>query len=184
MGGSAPGLWGRGCIHGDGGPWPAKRTPLGRRTPKMESRPHIHGRELVLRSGLVSEDGRAESLVAEAVDTAASFLKTGEQPQPILITDSWGDRRTEHFAETGLLGAKEKFGAFTGGATGDQICALVYIGHVGLDEDTIVVELGLPGEGDARMFVQRFRPRKGPLRGFQLRGELRAISPTKSPAEP
>ena len=126
------------------------------------------------------EDGRPGSLVAEAVETAASFLKTGEQPQPILITDSWGDRRTEHFAETGLLGAREKFGAFVRGATGEETCALVYVGHVDLDEDAIVVELGQPGNEHAGMFIQRFRPRKGPLRGFKLRGELRAISPTES----
>jgi hypothetical protein len=146
----------------------------------MRSRPHVQGVPTALRSGVMAEAGPPESLVAEAVDTAASFLKEGEEPVPILITDSWGDRRTEHFAETGLLGAKEKFGAFVSGASGEQTCALVYIGHVDLDEDAIVVELGKPGEDDAAMFVQRFRPRKGPLRGFKLRGELRAISPEES----
>jgi hypothetical protein len=123
------------------------------------------------------EAGGPASLVAEAVDTAASFLKRGEDFDPILITDSWGDRRTEQFAETGLLGAKEKFGAFVRGATGEQTCALVYVGHVG---DEIVVELSQPEKDHAGMFVQRFRPRKGPLRGFKRRGKLRAISPTES----
>ena len=130
----------------------------------------------------MTEDGPPETLVAEAVETAASFLKRGEEPDPMLITDRWGDRRAEYFSRTGLLGAKEKFGALVSGATGEQTCALVYIGHVDLDEDAIVVELGQPGRTDVGMFVQRFRPRKGPLRGFKLRGELRAIGPSQSQA--
>lgn len=119
-------------------------------------------------------NGAPDNLVAEAVDTAASFLEGGKQLHPIVITDNWGDRRAEHFEETGLPGAKEKFGAFTGGAVSEQTCALVYARDAHRDEGAIVVELGLPG-GEPKTYVQRFRPRKGPLRGFKLRGEPREV---------
>jgi hypothetical protein len=127
--------------------------------------------------GSMADAERPESLVAEAVDTAASFLRAGDEPHPVVITDNWGDRRTEQFEETGLLGAKEKFGALLGGTTTEQTCALVYISDVSREEGAIVVELGLPGEAEPKIYVQRFRPRKGPLRAFKLRGELREISP-------
>ena len=42
---------------------------------------------------------------------------------------------------------------------------------LGHDEEAIVIEHGQAGRAEAEVFAQRFRPRRGPLRGFKLRGE-------------
>jgi len=45
----------------------------------------------------------------------------------------------------------------------------------GDDEPVIIVERGLPGQPEAKTFMQRLRPRRGLLRRFKRIGELEPV---------
>jgi hypothetical protein len=44
----------------------------------------------------------------------------------------------------------------------------------------IIVERGLPGQPKTKTFVQRFRPRRGPLRRFKRVGELKPVGESEA----
>jgi hypothetical protein len=111
-------------------------------------------------------------LVVDAVELAKGRLQAGEELVPLLITERWGDRGVEHFEPHALEGARARFGEFRRAATGSASCALAHLGHVGLGEQAIIIELGRAGHAEAEVFFQRFRPRRGRLRGFKLIGDL------------
>jgi hypothetical protein len=110
-------------------------------------------------------------LLAEAVETAESVLRTGGHLAPFIITDRWGDARVEKFDTDALTDGKAKFWEFVHGTPGAEARALVYIGRVGLGEEAIVIERGQAGTGEAEVFVQHFRPRRNRFRGFKLSGQ-------------
>jgi hypothetical protein len=116
-----------------------------------------------------------QDLLVDAVEIAESRLCTGERLGPFMITDRWGDRRVEEFDIAALSDAKKKLGEFIRTAAGDERCVLVYVGRVGYDEDAIVIERGLAGRGEAQVFVQQFRPRRGRLRRFKLIGQAQPV---------
>ena len=109
-------------------------------------------------------------LVVEAVEIAESFLRLGQELDPIMITDRWGDRRVEEFGREDLEGARARLLEFLRTAAGEEDCALAYLGHVE-HQEAIVIEHGKAGRPEAEVLVQRFRPRRGPLRSFKLVGE-------------
>ena len=119
------------------------------------------------------------NLVVHAVEIAESHLRSGHGLIPFMITDRWGDRRVEQFEREGPGGAQARFWDFVRTAAGDETCALVYVGRVDLDEEAIVIEHGQAGRQEADVFIQRFRPRRGPLRGFKLIGEPTPVGPTE-----
>ena len=120
-------------------------------------------------------------LLVDAVETAESVLRTGERLAPFMITDRWGDRRVEQFDTDALTDGKARFQEFVHGAGGAETCALVYVGRVGHGEDALVIECGQAGE-EAEVFVQRFRPRRGRLRGFKLSGQPTPVGTSESAA--
>jgi hypothetical protein len=115
----------------------------------------------------------SSDLLSEAVETAASFLRQGDDAPTLLITDRSGDLRVEEF--DGISPGRTRMVEFLRGAAGDASCALVFIGRVKLDESAIVIECGVEGSSEVEVFVQRFRPRKGRFRGFKLLGEIESI---------
>lgn len=125
------------------------------------------------------EDTPRGSLVVEAVETAESSLRAGQELAPFMITDRWGDRRVEDFEADDLGGAQARLSDFLRTAAGDETCALVYIGRVGTDEEAIFVEHVRAGQQEAAVFVQRFRPKRGPLRRFKLLGDPTPLGETE-----
>jgi hypothetical protein len=126
-----------------------------------------------------------DRLLADGLDLVSSRLETGEEVAPLVITERWGDRRVEHSGHSGQDGldsAREQFTELVRRMAGDERCALVHLGQVGLGEDAIVVEVAGPGAPEAEVFVQRFRPKRGPLRGFKLLGEPSRAGTLGSPA--
>ena len=117
-------------------------------------------------------------LVADAVEAAESLLRSGESLSPFFLIDRLGDRRSEQFEDDALSEAKARLAEFLRTAAGDERCALVYVGRVGHDEDAIVIESGQPVRGEAEVYIQRFRPRRGRLRGFKLIGEPKPVGTT------
>jgi hypothetical protein len=123
------------------------------------------------------EDPAQRDLLVDAVEIAESKLRAGERLGPFMITDRWGDRRVEELVA--VSDAKKKLGEFMRTAAGDERCALVYVGRVGVDEDAIVIERGEAGHGEVRVFVQHFRPRRGRLRRFKLVGQPQPTGTTE-----
>jgi hypothetical protein len=120
----------------------------------------------------MEERASRDDLMLDAVELAKARLKAGEELVPLLLTERRAEREVEHFDPDSLQGAKARFAEFLEGATENDGCALAHLGHVGLGEDAIVIERGRAGHPEAEIFYQRFRPRRGPLRGFKLIGEL------------
>jgi hypothetical protein len=125
----------------------------------------------VVTVGLVTPTRPKDGLLAEGVELVSSQLEAGEEVVPLVISERWGDRRVEHSGKEGLETARAQFVELVRRMAGDERCALVRVGHVGLGEDAILVEVAGPGAPEAEVFVQRFRPKRGPLRGFKLVGE-------------
>jgi hypothetical protein len=121
-------------------------------------------------------------LLEDAVAMAESWLKEGESFAPFMIIDHWADRRTEQFEPQDLHGAKSRFRELMQTAPGEESCALVYVGQVADGDDAIVVECGRGGQREAEVFVQEFRHKRGPLRGFKLVGDARSVGITESVA--
>lgn len=115
----------------------------------------------------------SSDLLGEAVDTAASFLRQGDDAPTLLITDRSGELRVEEF--DGISPGRTRMVELLRGAAGEASCALVFVGRVKLDESAIVIERGVEGSSEVEVFVQRFRPRKGRFRGFKLLGEIQPI---------
>lgn len=105
---------------------------------------------------------------------AESRLRSGRELSPFITTDRLRDS-LEEFEFDDLSEAQARRAEFLRSAEGGESCALVYLGHVGLDEEAIVIERGRAGQQEAKVFVQRFRPRRGPLRGFKLLGDPRPV---------
>jgi hypothetical protein len=116
------------------------------------------------------EETPRSDLVIGAVMIAESRLRSGQELAPFMITDRLGDALEEFEGEDPGTG-QARFREYVRTAAGDEACALVYVGHVDLDEEAIVIERGQAGRQEAELFVQRFRPRRGLLRGFKLVGE-------------
>ena len=112
---------------------------------------------------------------------AKSRLEVGDELQPLLIIDRWGDRRIDRFEPDELPQARDKLAEFRT-APGEEACALVYVGTVTDREGAILVEHGAAGKPDPEVLVQRFRPKRGPLRRFRLRGKLEPMAQGASPA--
>jgi hypothetical protein len=117
------------------------------------------------------EDPDRRDLLVDAVEIAESWLRTGKRLGLFMITDRWGDRRVEEFDDAALSDARKELGEFLRTAAGDERCVLVYVDRVGESEDAIVIERGQAGQGEAEVFVQHFRPRRGRLRPFKLIGQ-------------
>lgn len=116
------------------------------------------------------EETPRRDLVVGAVKIAESRLRSDPKLSPFVITDRLGDM-LEEFEPEDLGGAQARVSEFLRTAAGEETCALAYVGHTGRDEEAIIIEYGRAGQQEAEVFVQRFRPRRGPLRGFKLRGE-------------
>ena len=117
------------------------------------------------------EETAHRDLVVGAVKIAESRLRAAPELSPFVITDRFGDE-LEEFEPADLGGAQARLSEFLHTAAGEDACALAYVSHTGRDEDAIVIEHGRAGQREAKVFVQRFRPRRGPLRGFKLLGDL------------
>jgi hypothetical protein len=124
----------------------------------------------------------ARDLLDEAVFVATSRLRDGDRLEPVMILERWGVRHFERFEDHDLSAAKSALSRFVL-TPGDDFGVLVYYGRVGHDEDAILVEHARAGGRVVEVFAQRFRPRRGPLRGFKLIGDLRHVgSVDASPA--
>jgi hypothetical protein len=124
---------------------------------------------------------RGPDLLEEAVEAAKARLELGDDLTPLLITDRWGDRRTERFGPDALADAKEQFAKFIRSSSGDETCALVHIGRDERGDEAILIERGGAGYGPSASFVQRFRPRRGRFRGFKLIGKPKPVDSGESP---
>jgi len=113
---------------------------------------------------------------------AKSRLEVGDELQPLLIIDRWGDRRIERFEANELPQARDKLAEFLRSAAGEEACALVYVGTVTEREGAILVEHGAAGKPEPEVLVQHFRPRRGRLRRFRLRGKLQPMAAGELPA--
>jgi hypothetical protein len=109
-------------------------------------------------------------IVAEALDTAESTLRAGEDLRPFIVIERLTGREVESYGT--LAPAVERFAKLIETGPGNETYALAYCDESHEDGPAIVIERGLPGKSDADTFVQRFRPRRGPLRRFKAIGDL------------
>ena len=91
-----------------------------------------------------------------------------------MIAGRWEERQIERFGAGGISAAKARMGEVWT-ASGGFPCALVYQGRVARGEDAILVECLGAGGGEIEVYAQRFRPRRGLLRGFKLIGEVTRV---------
>jgi hypothetical protein len=120
---------------------------------------------------------QAPDVLVEAVEVAKSRLEAGEDLIPLLITDRWGDLGTERFAPDALADAKQRFAEWIESASNGETCALVHLGRDEDGEEAIRIERGGDGYGPPASYVQRFRPKRGPFRGFKLVGKPELVDP-------
>lgn len=120
--------------------------------------------------GTPSSEFGGRVVLDEAIKTAAAELEAGRELVPLIVTKDWGDCRIERFPH-GLDEARACMEELlnTGPTVGH--CALVHLADTD-DGPAIVVELGRLGGHLVEIFMQRFRPRRGLLRGFKLLGSL------------
>jgi hypothetical protein len=111
-------------------------------------------------------------LASDAVGLAILPLETGGELSPLLVVELGGLRDIEHFEADELEAARARAAELAEGFGPEQRCALVHRGHLGAEGDAILIELHQPGDGDADLFYQRYRPKAGRFRGFKLIGEL------------
>jgi hypothetical protein len=123
-----------------------------------------------------------DTLLADGLNLISLRLEAGEEVVPLVISERWGERRVEHSGTDGLDRTRERFAELVRRMAGNERCALVHLGRVGEGEEAIVVEVAGPGAPEAEVFVQKFRPRRGPLRGFKLIGDLYRAGSVSSPA--
>jgi hypothetical protein len=110
------------------------------------------------------------NLVVEAVETAEARLRSRRTLTPFIITERLLET-IEEFEGGDPAPGQARFREFLHAAAGDEHRALVFVDHTDRGEDAIVIEHGQAGRQEAEVFVQRFRPRRRPLRGFKLLGE-------------
>jgi hypothetical protein len=125
---------------------------------------------------------RGPDVLDEALEVAKARLEVGDDLIPLLITDQSGDRRIERFGPGALSDAKEDFSDFVRYSAGDETCALVYLGRDDRGEEAILIDRGGAGYGPSATLVQRFRPRRGRFRGFQLIGKPEPVGSRESAA--
>jgi hypothetical protein len=119
----------------------------------------------------MSEIAEPPRIVVEGVELGREALveRAGELA-PVLISERDGSRSVERFDEIG--DARQAAAEFARDAGADDRSALVYRGHVGLDDDAIEVELREADRGEVVVFFQRFEVGGRFRRGPRLAGEI------------
>ena len=119
-------------------------------------------------------------LVAETLELAESTLREGDDLAPLLVVERWGEREAERFGEGQLYEAKARLSELISSGAGNETYALAYLDRADDDQPAIVIERGLPGQPEAKTFVQRFRPRRGALRRFKRIGGLESVDESEA----
>lgn len=115
-------------------------------------------------------------LVFLATDHAILTVREGVQLLPALFIDMGGETKLERFVaetlEESVERAKEAASMLPSGAVR---YVLTYDGALTLDGerfDAVLIEAGERSSPEAQLFAQRYRPRRGFLRGFKTIGNL------------